>query len=411
MNNQTRATTDKLYNADGKFICWKDKELGDLQIVLEIMTRPKENYEYCETCKTWGNHKSMCKGGHKDPIKIKSIIKQKSVRSKNLTSFYEFMSTQELYNKDTDTLILPKWSTFYQCQQNIQDSIGDVNAKAPNQTKEANTTPTPNYLLIREDQEYCMGCLSLDSYSDRLAKKIELALVMMNHYENLAGEVITENMRLQKMLQQFIPDRKLTYLENDRYTQKANTDKYRGLKQNQMKEIDYNECITKSATFQHPIFLSAIKNTTLDKHCKYSYLLRQAQQNSYFTKKGAAENPNIVREINTCEVNELDESIEDENDLSKNPIYQSMVAKKKLKQDILEKENVGTNQSMQMELEKVNSNKENQHPFIQQQNKKNWENVPSTARKYIEKHHQNLNNRDPFQDKTNQLSASSLIKV
>jgi hypothetical protein len=39
---------------------------------------------------------------------------------------------------------------------------------------------------------------------------------MMNHYENFAGAVITENMRLQKMLQQFIPDRKLTYLENDR---------------------------------------------------------------------------------------------------------------------------------------------------------------------------------------------------
>ena len=60
------------------------------------------------------------------------------------------------------------------------------------------------------------------------------------------------------------------------------------------------------------------------------------------------------------------------------------MAKKKLKQDILEKANVGTNQSMQMELEKVNSNKENQHPFIQQQNNKNWENVPSSARNYIE---------------------------
>ncbi len=37
-----------------------------------------------------------------------------------------------------------------------------------------------------------------------------------------------------------------------------------------------------------------------------------------------------------------------------------------------------------MKLKKVNSNKDNQHPFIQQQNKKNWENVPSAARKYIE---------------------------
>jgi len=58
----------------------------------------------------------------------------------------------------------------------------------------------------------------------------------------------------------------------------------------------------------------------LDKHCKYGYVLRQAQQNTAFTRKGAVENPKIVREINTCEVDELDESIEGEIDLSKNPI-------------------------------------------------------------------------------------------
>jgi hypothetical protein len=108
------------------------------------MTKQKENYEYCETCKAWGHQKSMYKGGHKNPIKIKTIIKPKSVRSKDLTSFYEFMSSQELYNKDTGTLILPKWSTFYQCQQNVQDSIKDIKSKAPNQTKEANTSPTPD---------------------------------------------------------------------------------------------------------------------------------------------------------------------------------------------------------------------------------------------------------------------------
>ena len=411
MNKQSQGISDKLQNADGHRICWKDKELEDLQAVLEVMTRPKENYEYCETCKTWGHQKSICKGGHKNPIKIKTIIKPKSVRSKDLTSFYEFMSSQELYNKDTGTLILPKWSTFYQCQQNVQDSIKDIKYEAPNQTKEANTTPTPDYLLISGDQEYCDECTTLKSLIITLEKKIKLALVMMNHYENFAGEVITENMRLQKMLQQYIPDRNLTYLENDRQTQKANTDKYRGLEQNQIKEIDYNKCITKLATFQHPVFQSAIKNTTLDKHCKYGYVLRQAQQNSYCTKKGAIENPKNVREINTCEVDELDEPIEGEIDLSKNPIQQSLMATKKLKQDILEKANVGTDQSMQMELEKVNSKKENQHPFIQQQNNKNWENVPSSARNYIEIFYEITENRALFQDKTNQPSATSLIKV
>ena len=267
--------------ADGKY-CWSGDELEDLDSVLATLAKKNSPYDYCKSCHSWGMQKTLKKNEHTNLISLKKIVGRQtnSIDVNRKSHFQKYMSEQGYYDKDKETLIIPRWS-YHKCEKITQEPSYDeenIFVDIRQVKTDSFVWKEPKFLLDTEIVKHCANCSGLHASMNSVVQQLDFALEMMHHYENLACAALQENIQQQKKLTKFIEPRDLEPLEFTALVFREATSNYEAERQSWEEKLSFKKRITRFETFQHEMFQKLIRGTTLDVWSTYTYLLKMPDE-------------------------------------------------------------------------------------------------------------------------------------
>ena len=283
MERLDQAIRKDLDAADALNVYWSfDEVKKNLKAVLSAFYETKHAWVYCKRCKTWGRKKAMEKQCHKDIISINKLVDVSQLKCDNFDEFYSFMEEHGHLVRNKTRFILPKmYSPYGVCREqepytyHTQQDFFDTYDKTRQQLKQM-----PKLQEADREVFFCVNCNLMDECHKEYETELRFFRELCYNFEKIAAMAIQDNVYQTKKLS--LLDHSIAYEELYKLEQQNFLKEIHKLKK--QRTLDWNEKLefeqkySKYLPFQHPIFIKAAYDTTLDKDLLDGYLTEQIEK-------------------------------------------------------------------------------------------------------------------------------------